>query len=52
MASKPGVRGMGVIQESGDPEAKRKRTEYVEAMSKSPGFTKEMAEASADSMGL
>lgn len=51
---KAGVRGLGEVREAAgdDSDKKRKRVEYVEAMTKSPGWTKEMAEASADNLGL
>jgi hypothetical protein len=52
VALKPGVRAMGELREAGDPVAKQTRAEYVAAMSKTPGFTKEMAESSADNLGL
>lgn len=52
VTSKPGVRGLGAQQEAGDPEAKQKRVDYIDAMRKAPGMTKEMAESSADSLGL
>jgi DNA-binding protein YbaB len=52
IAVKPGVRGLGEMREAGDPAAKQTRADYITAMSKTPGFTKEMAEASADHLGL
>jgi hypothetical protein len=51
VTNKPGVRGLGAVQESVDPAAKQKRDNYVAAQVKA-GMAKEMAEASADSLGI